>query len=109
MDLQFLCLNRFDLGNKLGEDGAKYIADVLKVNTTLSNLEIGCESFFVFFFMIFVFFFENLFFFFWFSFLVNRIGDSGVSYFAEALKVNNTLIDLTCLCESGWSFVFISI
>ena len=39
----------FDLGNKLGEDGAKYIADVLKVNTTLSNLEIGCESFFVFF------------------------------------------------------------
>ena len=36
----------FYLANRLGSDGAKYIADVLKMNTTLESLDIGCESFF---------------------------------------------------------------
>ena len=36
-------LKLFYLGNNLGNDGAKYIADVLKVNTTLTVLILGCE------------------------------------------------------------------
>ena len=46
MDLQSFFFILFCLANKLGDDGAKYIADVLKVNTTLKSLDIGCESFF---------------------------------------------------------------
>ena len=49
-------LKLFYLGNNLGNDGAKYIADVLKVNTTLEFLDIGCESFFC----LFVFLFFRL-------------------------------------------------
>ena len=47
----------FDLGNKLGEDGAKYIADVLKVNTTLRSFLLYRKAFYVFC----VFFSENRF------------------------------------------------
>jgi len=42
--------NSFALGSRLGDDGAKYIADVLKVNTTLKIIHIGCKAFFLFFF-----------------------------------------------------------
>jgi len=53
-------LIKIDLSaNQLGNDGAKYIADVLKVNTTLKSLDIG----------------------------YNEFGDAGVSYIAEALKM----------------------
>jgi len=33
----------FYLANQLGNDGVKYIAGVLKVNTTLKMLDIGSE------------------------------------------------------------------
>ena len=38
----------FDLGNRLDNDDTKYIAGILKVNTTLTCLDVGCESFFLF-------------------------------------------------------------
>ena len=43
IDLQFSCLNCLILGNEIDNDDAKYIADVLKVNTTLTILDFGCE------------------------------------------------------------------
>jgi len=40
----------FDSDNKLGDDGAKYVADVLKLNRTLNSIRIHCEDFiFIFF------------------------------------------------------------
>ena len=36
----------FSLENKLGDDGAKYLAHVLKVNTTLTSISMQRKSFF---------------------------------------------------------------
>ena len=41
--------NSFALGSRLGDDGAKYIADVLKVNTTLNHIDFWGESHWFFF------------------------------------------------------------
>jgi len=80
----------FVLGNRLDNDDTKYIAGILKVNTTLTCLDVGCESFFLFF----CFFFRQ-------RFLLsdNEIGDAGVSYIAKALKLNNTLYKINFYCE----------
>ena len=42
------------VANGLGNDGVKYIADVLKVNTTLTSIKLHCEAFLWFFFFSFV-------------------------------------------------------
>jgi len=86
----------FYLANRLGSDGAKYIADVLKMNTTLESLDIGCESFFCLFGR---FFGKSNYLFFCFSFSVNEVGDAGVFNIAEALKVNSTLNAISCWGE----------
>jgi len=41
-------LELFYSENELGDDGSKYIADVLAVNTTLNSLDTGRELFFLF-------------------------------------------------------------
>ena len=46
----------------------------------------------------FFFFFENLNEFFS-ALIVNEVDDSGVFYIAEALKMNNILIDIDFFCE----------
>jgi len=43
--------------------------------------------------------FQNLVAICFFSFLVNEIGDAGVSYIAEALKMNNTLNKIDFYCD----------
>ena len=43
-----------------------------------------------------------------FSFLVNEIGDAGVSDIADALKVNNTLNKIDFNCERMVFFVLVS-
>ena len=58
------------------------------MNTTLTSIKINCEAPFL---LVCFCFLEKLS---CFSLLVNRIGDAGVSDIAEALKVNNTLIEI---------------
>ena len=31
-------------GNKIGDEGAKAVSEMLKVNTTLKTLKLGCEE-----------------------------------------------------------------
>ena len=60
-------LTALDLGNKnIGDLGAQALAEVLKVNTNLKNINLA----------------------------VNGIKDKGVKYIAEVLKVNTSLKSL---------------
>ena len=80
VDLHFI-FELFALACWLGDDDAKYIAGVLKVNTTLTYLDIRRESFFI----------RLCFFSLTFLLLDNAIRDAGVSYIAQVLKSNTTL------------------
>jgi hypothetical protein len=53
-------------GNDVGEEGAKALADALKVNTTLTELDISCDY----------------------------MGDEGAKALADALKINKTVTKL---------------
>ena len=90
--LTIFTINVFYLENNLGDDGLKFIADVMKVNKTLKSISIRCESFFCFSDLVFRLLLLLL------LLLANNIGDDGASYIAEALTVNNTInrIDLRC-------------
>jgi len=73
------------LVNALDNNAVKHLADVLKVNTTLTILDLDCEYLF----------FQNIIY----CDCVcrhidNRFGDDGVIAIAEALKVNSTLVDM---------------
>ena len=54
-------------GNNIGAEGAKYVAEALKVNTSLTKIHLGG----------------------------NNIGAEGAKYVAEALKVNTSLTEIT--------------
>jgi len=56
-------LSRNGIGNGIEDEGAKYIADALKVNQTLTEIDL----------------------------YGNKIGDGDVKHLAEALEVNKTL------------------
>ena len=86
--LTIFTINVFYLENNLGDDGLKFIADVMKVNKTLKSISIRCESFFLFFCLVFRLLLLLLLIL---LLLANNIGDDGASYIAEALTVNNTI------------------
>jgi len=78
--------------NELGDDGAKYIVDVLKVNTTLNHIDFWGESHW--FLFCFKFFIRFLFFCFFRFKIDNKIGVDGVTQFTTMLKVNTTLCSI---------------
>ena len=78
-------------GNKIGNNGMKQFADMLKVNTTLTFLNMACESIQC----LFVLFFQSVFLFKTDMF----INDIRAKYIAEALSVNTTLTALTLFGE----------
>ena len=83
--------------NKIRVGGAKYIAEALKCNNTLTTVHLEVR-------LIFLYFYFHFFFFFFFFFCLNeghwpiqqlnKIGDEGAKYIAEALKCNKTLTAL---------------
>ena len=84
------------LANKIGDTGAKHLANMLKVNTTLTRLVFFSELWFVFICSIVVRFMHD-------PDILNdcvscnidsEIDDDGVRDIAEALKVNSTLVDI---------------
>ena len=83
------------LGNAIGDTGVKQLADMLKVNTTLTELAVDSEcDLFVVCSSVFRCVADIL------NDCVycgldNQIGDNGVIDIAEALKVNSTLVDVS--------------
>ena len=85
--------------NKIRVGGAKYIAEALKCNNTLTTVHLEVR-------LIFLYFYFHFFFFFFFFFCLNeghwpiqqlnKIGDEGAKYIAEALN-NNTKLTILCL------------
>lgn len=67
--------------NEIGIYGAIAITDALKVNTTLTSLDLHCNFYFIYFI------------YFW-LFIDNRIGVDGATVIARSLKVNTTLREL---------------
>ena len=77
-------------GNEIGEEGAKTLSEILKVNTTLTKLNLSCEKE------------ERKREIFerkeeWMT--DNKIGDEGAKALSEMLKVNTTLTSLNLGCE----------
>jgi len=63
---------------------------MLKMNTTLNSINLGCKVVTCFYFFAQHFFFE----------LDNRIDSENIKYIAEALKVNRTLTSMQLTCTN---------
>ena len=104
------------LDNAIGDAAVKHLADTLKVNTTLTSLDLDSELC-----VLFVFFcisFSSL------SMslniltvivrcnIANHFGEDGVIDIGEALRVNSTLVNINlqraCVCFSYTSHPFVS-
>src|SRR5215475_4840976 len=110
----YICILWFDLAdnlwiidNSIGDEGGKALAEALKVNSTLTQLNLSCMSSFCGWIYVCILWFDladNL----W--IIDNSIGDEGGKALAEALKVNSTLTQLNLECMSsfcGWIYVCI--
>ena len=77
-------------GNNIGDEGAKALAEALKVNQGLQDLNLTCRKNDTYYFIS-----ASLFpSFHWPSFIGNNIGSEGAKALAEALKVNQSLQNL---------------
>ena len=78
----------FCLVNKIGAEGAKWISEALKVNKSITNIDMFCMKF------------DNeneMKRINWFE-LGNAIGAEGAKWISEALKVNKSITDINFLC-----------
>ena len=81
------------IGNKIGDEGAQSISEMLQVNTTLTSLNLECEKN------------EK-----WRKgkndeqMTDNSIGDEGAKALGEMLQVNTTLTSLDLACEDWWKW-----
>ena len=102
----FLLTTRFVvlLDNRIGDAGMKHIADMLKVNTTLTSLDVAGELCGICIFDQFSWWYLE-----WpiYCDIENEIGDDGVRDITEALKVNSTLVDIDLEGERNTSCVFV--
>ena len=81
--------------NEIGNEGTTYLAESLKINSTLTSLNLGGKLFHL-------FEISHS----WKQ--ANNIGNEGTSYLAESLKINSTLIELIIHCKLFHLFEIIS-
>ena len=75
-------------GNEFGDRGATSLSEALKVNTTITKLNLSCEN------RRHIIIFINNSLFFFFTSTVNDIGDTGAISLGEALKSNKAITKL---------------